>query len=198
MALSYEELVARLEALEQRQITLKDLPLAQLQRRLELGWNPEAKVLLQKASVTPSELATVPYARVYNSGALPINSGVVTAMTFDSERADTDGIHSTTANTDRLTCVTAGFYLIIAQARFAANNIGNRELTIEVNGTTRIAVKELPNTGATTTFLDLATLYPLAAGDFVRANVWQNSGVALNVLASPNFSPEFMMIRLSA
>ena len=53
-------------------------------------------------------------ARVHNSANISVSDSTWTSMTFDSERYDTDSIHSTASNTSRLTCVTAGKYLIIA------------------------------------------------------------------------------------
>lgn len=53
----YEELLERLEALENRAIVLTDLPLASLQTKLENDWQPNPGVLLPPASITGSSLA---------------------------------------------------------------------------------------------------------------------------------------------
>ena len=77
-------------------------------------------------------------ARVYNSAAQSITTSSATALTFDTERYDTDTIHSTSVNTSRLTCITAGIYIISGQMEFASNTVGLREVFIQLNGTTRI------------------------------------------------------------
>src|SRR5438128_351037 len=41
-------------------------------------------------------------ARVYNSGAFSVGASSETAVTFDTERSDTGGFHSTVTNTSRL------------------------------------------------------------------------------------------------
>lgn len=143
------------------------------------------------------EARIVPRARVYNSAALSIPNGLVTALTFNSERYDTDNIHSTSSNTSRLTATTAGTYLIIANVSFASNTTGERVCRIRLNGTTTIGnVAAAPVTGDSTT-QSVSTQYALAAGDYVEVEAFQTSGGALNVEANANYSPEFSMIRLA-
>lgn len=51
-----QELVAAVQALEAKAITVGDLPLKQLQDKLELFWQPDGSVLLQDHSVTATKL----------------------------------------------------------------------------------------------------------------------------------------------
>ena len=68
-------------------------------------------------------------ARVYNSTDFTHNStGNWVAVTFDTERFDTDTIHSTSTNTSRLTINTGGKYLIGGAVTFTANATGQRQL----------------------------------------------------------------------
>jgi len=138
-------------------------------------------------------------ARAYNSGNIAISTSAAwTALTFDSERFDTDGIHSTSTNTDRLTCVTPGVYLITGHAQFAANATGARALGIDLNGGSPIAYQRGDNVGASfTTLVSIATIYQLSAGNYVRLLAWQASGGSLDVVAAGNHSPEFAMVRLA-
>lgn len=142
----------------------------------------------------------IPSARVFNSANISITtSGVAQALTFDTERWDNGSLHSTSANTSRLTASVAGIYTIGACVDFAANATGIRALALQVNGTTTIASMILPNNGgATVVQLALGgVLYQLAKGDYVEAVVTQTSGGALNALFAANFSPTFWMHRLS-
>jgi hypothetical protein len=135
-----------------------------------------------------------PSARVYNDANISINNDTTTALTFNTERFDTDTIHNTSTNTNRLTCQTAGLYLIYGCVSWAANNAGSRSATIRLNGSTIIAVSSILNLGAADLPRNvLSTVYSLSASDYVELTAYQNSGGALNVLAVGNYSPEFGM-----
>lgn len=135
-----------------------------------------------------------PHARVYNSANLSITTATLTALTFNSERYDTGACHSTVSNTGRLTVPAGGggVYDIKANIRFAANATGTRKALLRLNGATYIAGNEGPGNASIDNDVTVATDYLLAAADYVEVIVWQNSGGALNVLATGNLSPEFM------
>jgi len=137
-------------------------------------------------------------ARVYNSGALTITNNTLTALTFDSERFDTDTIHSTASNTSRLTATTAGKYAISGHIEWAANATGHRLIAIRLNGTTSLASirRNAISGGAATEQQSIATIYELAVNDYVELHVLQTSGGNLNVNAAGNYSPEFSMHRV--
>lgn len=133
-----------------------------------------------------------PSCRVYNSANISIPNDTVTALTFDSERFDTDTMHSTSTNTGRITFTTAGKYLVGCNIAFAADADGRRLVEIVLNGTTVIATHQqgpVATTGEAT--ISLGTLYSFAAADYATVRVYQNGGAALNVTASANYSPEF-------
>jgi hypothetical protein len=139
-------------------------------------------------------------ARVYNDGDISISNGTWTILTFNSERFDTDAIHDTGSNTDRLTCKTAGKYQITGHVTFASNSTGLRYIALSANaaaGTGFIA----PYTGAPAlsgdvTSHSLTTLMDMVVGDYATLQVYQNSGGNLNVIYGPGYSPEFMMTRV--
>jgi hypothetical protein len=135
-------------------------------------------------------------ARIYNSGNISINNNAETALTFDSERYDPSGMHSTASNTSRLTCTHAGKHLITTHVRFAANATGIRYIFIRLNGTTTLATDLTAPISGVVTVLSVATIYDLAATDYVEVVAYQNSGGNLNVVASGNDSPEFVIHRL--
>lgn len=137
-------------------------------------------------------------ARVFNSAAITLTSGVGAVLTFDSERFDTGNLHSTVSNTSRLTAPITGLYLIGASVEFAANATGIRQFTLRLNGTTIIGViDQVLSSAGGVTWLTTDTIYRLVAGDYVEVVAAQNSGGNLNVNASGNYSPEFWMFRLS-
>jgi hypothetical protein len=136
-------------------------------------------------------------ARAYNSANISIPDTTVTALTFDSERWDTDSIHSTSSNTGRLTCTIAGKYLIIANIRFATNSTGTRAVNLRLNGSNIAGVTQAGATGSNICLMHVSTIYDLAVGDYVEVTVQQTSGGNLNVEASSPISPEFMMWKLN-
>lgn len=135
-------------------------------------------------------------ARVYNSGDLTISNGTTTTLTFDSERYDTDTIHSTASNTGRLTATTAGKYVIVVSIRWAANATGVRLLQLRLNGTTLIGYVGQNAISAGTHDMNLVSIYNMSATDYVEARVYQNSGGNLAVANNEENSPEFMMHRI--
>lgn len=137
-------------------------------------------------------------ARVYNSANLSVPNNATTALTFDSERFDVGGFHSTSVNPDRLTAPGDGYYLIGAHVQFASVAGGRREFDLFLNGTTYIAVAEESNVPDGTGLLRaaLSTLYRLTQGDYVTLQIYQTSGAPLNILASGNYSPEFWIARV--
>lgn len=134
-----------------------------------------------------------PRARVYHNAAQAIaNGGGVVA--YNSERFDNDVIHDTATNNSRLTCKTAGAYLIGATGEFAASAAGVRELQIRVNGATVIDVQRGPNHGAgLVARLEVTTLYEFAVNDYVEVVAYQDSGGNLNLNSGANYTPEFWM-----
>ncbi len=140
-------------------------------------------------------LANPPKVRVYNSAAIShATNAAFQAVTFNSERFDTDTMHSTSVNTDRLTFTTAGTYLVGGCVQFANNGTGVRALRLRLGGATDIALVEQPVGGTDTHALEVSTLYAFTAGQYVTLDAFQSSGGALNMLAQPNSSPEFWAI----
>jgi hypothetical protein len=135
-------------------------------------------------------LANPPKCRVFNSANISIPNTTATALTFNSERFDTDTMHSTSVNTGRITFTTAGTYLVGGGISFASNATNSRQLDIRLNGATVIASDVIGANPADVTRLTVSTLYAFSATDYIEIVAYQSSGVALNALASANFSPE--------
>lgn len=133
--------------------------------------------------------------RCYNSADQTISNNTNTAITFDTEDTDTDGYHSTSSNTSRITIPTGfgGLYLIGGSVQFAANSTGGRRLRIQLNGSQLYGTQDDNAPSATLTAnLAFVTALNLADGDYVELVVLQTSGGNLNVQADsstrlPNF-----------
>jgi len=135
-------------------------------------------------------------ARAYNSGNISVPNNASTDLTFDSERYDTNSIHSTVTNTGRLTCQTAGKYVITGSIAWDTNTTGIRSMGVYLNNTTWLTLANQSPIAGDNTRMSVSTIYTLAAADYVTLRVYQNSGGALNVIAAGNFSPEFSMQRI--
>lgn len=135
-------------------------------------------------------------ARVYHSLDQLIPTATTTVLSFNSERYDTDNIHSTVANNSRLTCKTAGKYIIVANVRWASGTASARAVYIKLNGTTWIGMVQMRLAATDIMFMITDTIYNLAVNDYVEVYVEQYTGGNLNVQAAANYSPEFMMQRI--
>ena len=156
--------------------------------------------LIILAGTRPSTYGDVS-ARAYNTAAFALTSGTAAVITLDSERWDTDTIHSTASNTSRLTATTAGKYFISGHVEFAASSVvGLRRIEVLLNGTTVIASQdcavadELSPTF--TTRCSIGTHYNLSATDYVELRGRQTVASSLNINASGNYSPEFEMVKV--
>lgn len=151
----------------------------------------------RKAKSTDIDWSTVPAARAYHNANQSVANATLTALALNSERFDSDTIHDTSTNNSRLTCKTAGRYVITASAGFAANATGIRLIGIRLNGSTYIAQSVTNNVGAGQNCnMEASAVYELAVNDYLELIAYQTSGGALNVEALANFSPELAMARV--
>ncbi len=136
-------------------------------------------------------------ARAYNDAAISIPDAAGTLLTFNSERYDTDAIHSVSSNTGRLTCKTAGVYQVSVSAEFAANATGVRRCRIRRDGTTFIAGYLSNAASAGTTIIAFSTTWKFAVDEYVEVFAYQTSGGDLNMNSTADYSPEFMMVKVA-
>lgn len=149
----------------------------------------------------------VPACRVYNNAALDpdtnswtFDSGGSTALTFNSERFDTDGMHSTASNTSRLTVPAngAGIYGIGACIKLDTSDIGNDDSVVGariiLNGSTVIAedFRVTYREDDRDLSICLHTVYSLSVADYIEVQVYITEDIA--ILSDGNNSPEFWAI----
>lgn len=146
-------------------------------------------------AITPAKTGVIPACRVYNNANISVGAGFV-ALTFNTERFDTDTMHSTSVNTGRITFTTAGIYQLTGHAEFDASAGGTvRALEIRVDGTTVIAQVNSTQLGAGASVnLTVTATYAFTAAQYVELLAYQDTGGSLNVLASGNYSPEFSAV----
>lgn len=137
---------------------------------------------------TPASGSTYVGASVRNSTNQSISNTTETLLTWDTERFDTDNIHSTTTNTGRMTVPTgkAGKWLVSGQ--ISHPNYGSTlgmEIYVYVNGSyfqTGVAqFSDFQNTGGRWVFASMSQIFNLSAGDYLELYGWQNSGGTANI-----------------
>ena len=124
----------------------------------------------------------------YRSTTQTISNNTTTVLLFDAEYFDTDGYHSTSTNTSRITIPTGkdGKYLICSVVNYDGNSTGSRQVQVKLNNTTVISLVEANNAGSRGVGLAQSFIWDLVAGDYIETITFQNSGGNLNVLATPN------------
>lgn len=135
-------------------------------------------------------LLNPPDVHVTNTTGLSHTSGTALLLTWDTEVADTDTMHSGSFPS-RLFATTAGLYAVVARASFASNATGIRTLDVRKNavgaaaGGTRVGFDSATAVGGSTvTSVNVALDVRLAAGDYLEAFGFQSSGGALALDAS--------------
>ena len=164
---------------------------------LILSWISVAVVHAAQSQAPANDVSV----RVFNSADINIpqlNLGEWTSLTFNSERWDTANLHETATNSGRLKAPVAGKYYIFANITWESPiGSGLWGLRLQLNGKTVIAEQTLPNTAAPFSIsMSVGTVFALAAGDYVEAQVFQNSGNPLLIRHIPATSPEFGMARI--
>jgi hypothetical protein len=120
---------------------------------------------------------------IYRAGTQSIPNNTWTNLLFTNEDVDTDNMHDLVTNTDRVTISKAGLYSIAMKGSFVPNATGQRAARMTRNGTVINGGTVIVNNAgaANDTAIVVPTLFlQCAAGDILRAAVWQQAGVALN------------------
>lgn len=134
---------------------------------------------------------------LYKSASQSISNDTLTTVTFDSEFFDTDGYHSTSTNTSRITIPTAkaGKFLFVANVLWAANATGMRNMRLKKNGAdvTEFCFNA-SSAGAGSTMFTF--LIEAADADYFEATCYQNSGGARTINGTATDGTYFQAIRL--
>jgi hypothetical protein len=124
----------------------------------------------------------LPGARVENSSPQSIpGEGNETFLTWDEEVFDTGNVHSTDANTDRLTAPVTGTYVITVSVRWQSGE-SKRYLGIYDSEGERLAsVSDEDDLVSFSFDQSVTTIERLTAGDYVRAGVFNYDTVAKSI-----------------
>jgi len=125
---------------------------------------------------------------VYRTTTQAISDSTVTAIGFDAEEVDTDGMHDNATNNSRITIQLAGKYFVFGQIDYESN-VGSttdaRHARIHKNGAEFLTSANdfvLNNTGLCV--MQVSVLMSLAVNDYLELNAYQVSGGNLNANAN--------------
>lgn len=141
-------------------------------------------------------LANPPACRVHNSSTQSLTNNVTTALLFNTERFDTDAMHSTSTLTSRITFNTAGIYVVTGHVQLQGDtDYTSIIVTIMLGGGTPLAStrETAPGVSANQKQFSVATIYKFSVGQYVELTVNQEntSAGANTTIVSTNTSPEF-------
>ncbi len=159
---------------------------------IALDGNNAASVTTQPARIQHVHAYRPPTCRVFHNTTQNLAASTETPLVFNSERWDTDSMHSTSVDTGRITINTAGVYDIKTTIEISAGaGSWSSYIFFRVDGVTRIARTQTLTPDTLGTVLTLATTWKFTVGQYVEVVAWQNSG-AETVISSASATPEFM------
>jgi hypothetical protein len=134
---------------------------------------------------------------LYKASNQTISNNTWTTITWSNEYFDTDGFHSTSTNTSRITIPSGkgGKYLFSGQISFASNGDNARLGRIQKNGSQISIPLSVQATysgagdGTTATFL---WLVDLVATDYIELGAYQNSGGNLAFTTDAQFNCQYL------
>jgi len=151
------------------------------------GYNTNLASTAVSCSVGPG--VTTPFTNigpslcyVTGSAVQSIPNNAYTTLNWNTNQIDNQGLHSISANTDKIYIKEAGTYRISAQFCFAGNATGNRQARIQKNGAglDRTTVTQPSNAAGVSSTMHSSVLNAAVPGDYFSVEVYQNSGGALD------------------
>jgi hypothetical protein len=152
-----------------------------------LGIGTAGQVLKVNSGATAPEWGAAPAASfvgcsLYNSAVQSITQNTLTTATFDSENFDTNGFHSTSSNTGRITIPVGlgGKYLFLFNLKFAASASATARVAyLKKNGGSNVDF--IFQTGQNAPALwSRSAILNLAENDYIEMQVYQETSGALN------------------
>lgn len=111
-----------------------------------------------------------------------IATNTLTAVTFNTEAIDTNGYHSTSSNTDRITIPSTkvGKYMVTGSISMSASSTGARVVKLSKNGSV-IYETSFPATSSGTSFGIISFVVDCASADYLTLSMFHTAGGNLNV-----------------
>ena len=132
--------------------------------------------------------------RLTKSANQSINNATETAITWNQEDFDTDGFHSTTSNTSRITIPSNknGKYLFVASNGWGVNSTGQRNNYLKKNGSTINTYSYFPAMASGGTYFTATWLVDLAVGDYIELFGYHSAGTSIDFMSDTYFACQFL------
>lgn len=157
--------------------------------------NLDDPVLAQDADTLAARSAAIASAaytqgaHVRHSLAQLIVRNTYQTLAFDSELFDTDAMHSTTVNNSRLTCQTAGKYLLVAQVSWESSAPARRIVVLHKNADVFLSLVDAVNGATKPQAQNTVTIDALVVEDYVEVWVYHEGLVDVNVVTGGTYTP---------
>jgi hypothetical protein len=167
--------------------TIAKLPIGTTGRLLEVVSGVPAWAYPDMSSMTHQGC------RLTHSADQSIANSTFVSLALDTETYDDGGYHDTVTNNTRITIPAnrGGKYIVGGQARFASAGGNQRFIRVLKNGTSNVISNQNLIGSANVATINVCGIVALAVGDYVELQVFQDSGGAVNVTATADFSPTF-------
>lgn len=148
---------------------------------------------------TVSLILNPPMVQLQHTVVQSIPNQTWTALQFQTEIIDTEGMHSLTVNNTRVTPKTPGWYMGFFGMSWTNNTLGKRQVVPRKNGnmsnTVTYGRTDVQPTNSGMVFRGFRFFMPFnGTTDYVEVAVWQNTGAALNTnVAGPQDYPELTL-----
>lgn len=143
------------------------------------------------------EVANMDACLVYNDATQTALDATALLLGFNQEQFATAGMHDNTTDNERITIVTEGNYLLIANYVWEPNANGWRYFLMLKNGTDELGSDNKPPAASVGQWFNFATLARLVPGDYVEVIFYQDSGSNLTVFEGAPYTPLFGAQQLS-
>jgi hypothetical protein len=126
---------------------------------------------------TPAAGSTLVGCSLWNNVNLTVSNNTMTSVTYNSENYDTDGFHSTSTNTNRITIPTGkgGKYEISACIQWDNSVTGLRQAFLFKNGGGWLDLYGPQSSASRSTYF-LYTIEDLSPGDYLSLEILQSCG----------------------
>jgi hypothetical protein len=114
----------------------------------------------------------------YNSAGITANNNTYTEYTMNTEQWDTDGFHSTSTNTGRITVPSGknGKYLITVQSAFGSSTATSTHRAVVYKNGNQDRFYSARGDGGSLEAPTISVVMDLVATDYIQVYFWQNTG----------------------
>lgn len=122
-----------------------------------------------------------PYATLTHTLAQSIPDSTNTALSFNTEVADTDNGHSTTSTISRYVVQTAGIWTVTGSVPWNLNAVGKRECFVRTNGAFEFSSSAIVVGANVRCSLSVTDKVACSVGDYIEIVGWHNGGAGITI-----------------